>query len=67
MNETICRCCGKPMPDGGTQELHPKQIAAGKKPITYITCWNADCAMEGYTFSKARYATEDLTPYLAKC
>lgn len=60
---THCRSCGHTMTDGGTQVQHPKQKAAGKRAIRYITCWRPGCLLTGFTFSRAGYHLLDLTEY----
>jgi len=58
-----CRCCGEPM-GSYIQPLHPRQIEAGRKSRAYVTCWNEDCSMYGFTLDGNTYADKDLSAYI---
>lgn len=66
---TLCRCCGNPM-DSVTCPEQVQVNARGDRRIipqyTIVTCREAGCAMQGYTFDTRGYTDVKLTEYGVK-
>lgn len=58
---TPCRCCGQPLTSFVQPPLRPE---SGRPSRVYVTCWNKNCPMEGYTVEGSTYAQKDLSAYL---
>lgn len=54
-----CRCCGSKM----DAQFQPA-LMADREGYWLVTCWQAGCGMQKYTFSDRSYATIDLAVYM---
>lgn len=55
----LCRCCGVEM-DAKWQQ----PITKSREGFFYLTCWQSECKLEGYTFTSNDYERTDLSLYL---
>jgi hypothetical protein len=65
-SEIKCRCCGEPMEARSRAESVQTNSAGATRIIpasTALTCKNAACALNDYTFEASTYAGENLSVY----